>query len=100
MKGTQQNIPLFHDFFSTAYTEKSLQGRFGPDISELFTRIEYYIKALILQTINAGEAVKERAPSDTVGENVRWYSYYGEQALNLDIFSTMILHTVLYSLRN
>ena len=32
---------IFHYFFSTAYTEKSLQGRFGPDISELFTHIEY-----------------------------------------------------------
>ena len=30
-----------------------------------------------LQIINAGEAVKKREPSYTVGENVNWYSHYG-----------------------
>ena len=32
-----------------------------------------------LQTINAGEGVGKRQPSYTVGGNVNWYSYYGEQ---------------------
>ena len=32
-----------------------------------------------LQTINAGEGVEKREPSCTVGGNVNWYSYYGEQ---------------------
>ena len=32
-----------------------------------------------LQTINAGEDVEQREPSYTVGENVNWYSHYGEQ---------------------
>ena len=32
-----------------------------------------------LQTINAGEAVKKREPSYTVGGNVKWYSHNGEQ---------------------
>ena len=32
-----------------------------------------------LQTINAGEDVEKREPSHTVGENVNWYSHYGEQ---------------------
>jgi len=31
------------------------------------------------QTINAGEGVKRREPSNTVGGNVNWYSYDGEQ---------------------
>ena len=31
------------------------------------------------QTINAGEGVKKRVPSYTVGESVNWYSHYGEQ---------------------
>ena len=30
-------------------------------------------------TINDGEGVKRRGPSCTVGENVHWYSRYGEQ---------------------
>ena len=32
-----------------------------------------------LQTINAGEGVDKREPSYTIGENVNWYSHYGEQ---------------------
>ena len=32
-----------------------------------------------LQTINAGEDVKKRETSCTIGGNVNWYSYYGEQ---------------------
>ena len=32
-----------------------------------------------LQTINAGEGVKKREHSYTVGGNVNWYSHYGEQ---------------------
>ena len=32
-----------------------------------------------LQIINAGEGIEEREPSCTVGGNVNWYSYYGEQ---------------------
>ena len=32
-----------------------------------------------LQTINAGEGVKKREPSYSVGGNVNWYSHYGEQ---------------------
>ena len=32
-----------------------------------------------LQTINAGEGVEKRELSYIVGENVRWYSHYGEQ---------------------
>ena len=32
-----------------------------------------------LQIINAGEAVKKRGPSYTVGGNVNWYSHCGEQ---------------------
>ena len=31
------------------------------------------------QTINAGEAVKKREPSYTVGGNINWYKHYGEQ---------------------
>ena len=32
-----------------------------------------------LQTTNAGEDVKKRETSCTVGGNVNWYSHYGEQ---------------------
>ena len=32
-----------------------------------------------LQTINAGEGVKKRELSYTVGVNVNWYHHYGEQ---------------------
>ena len=32
-----------------------------------------------LQTINAGEDVKKRETSCTVGGHVNWYSYYGEE---------------------
>ena len=32
-----------------------------------------------LQTINAGEGVKKREPSFTVGGNANWYSHYAEQ---------------------
>ena len=32
-----------------------------------------------LQTVNAGEGVKKREPSCTVGENINWYSHCGEQ---------------------
>ena len=32
-----------------------------------------------LQTVNAGEGVEKRVPYCTVGENVKWYSHYGEQ---------------------
>ena len=32
-----------------------------------------------LQTINAGEDVKKKGPSYTVGGNAYWYSHYGEQ---------------------
>ena len=32
-----------------------------------------------LQIINAGEGLEKREPSYTVGGNVNWYSYYGEQ---------------------
>ena len=31
------------------------------------------------QKINAGEGVEKREPSNTVGENVNWYSRCGEQ---------------------
>ena len=30
------------------------------------------------QTINAGKGIERREPSYTVGENVNWYSHYGE----------------------
>jgi len=33
---------------------------------------------MVLQTINAGEGVEKREPSNTVGGNVSWYSHYGE----------------------
>ena len=29
--------------------------------------------------INAGEGVKKKEPSYTVGRNINWYSHYGEQ---------------------
>ena len=32
-----------------------------------------------LQITNAGEGVEKREPSYTVGENVSWFSYYGEK---------------------
>ena len=32
-----------------------------------------------LQTVNAGEGVKKREYSCTVGGNVNWYSHYGRQ---------------------
>ena len=32
-----------------------------------------------LQIINAGEGVEKKEPSYTVGENVNWWSHYGEQ---------------------
>ena len=32
-----------------------------------------------LQTINAGEGVEKREPSDTAGGTVNWYSHYREQ---------------------
>ena len=32
------------------------------------------------QTLNAGEGVKKREPSYTVGRNANWYSHYGEQS--------------------
>ena len=32
-----------------------------------------------LQTINAGEDVEKRETSYTVGGNVNWYIYYGEE---------------------
>ena len=32
-----------------------------------------------LQTVNAGEGVEKREPSDTVGVNVNWYNHCGEQ---------------------
>ena len=35
--------------------------------------------AIILQTINAGEGVEKREASYIVGENVDWYSHYGNQ---------------------
>ena len=38
------------------------------------------IKKKNLQTINAGEGVEKRELSYIVGENVRWYSHYGEQS--------------------
>jgi hypothetical protein len=31
-----------------------------------------------LQTINAGRGVKKREPSNTVGGNINWHSYYAE----------------------
>ena len=31
------------------------------------------------QTINAGEGVERMKPSCIVGENVNWYSHYGDQ---------------------
>ena len=33
----------------------------------------------VYKQINAGESVKRKEPSHTVGGNVNWYSYYGEQ---------------------
>ena len=32
-----------------------------------------------LQIINAGEDVEKREPSNTVGGNINWCSYYGKQ---------------------
>ena len=32
-----------------------------------------------LQIVNAGEGAEKKEPSYTVGENVNWYSHYGEQ---------------------
>jgi len=32
-----------------------------------------------LQTIHAGKGVEKRGPSYTVGEDINWYSHYGEQ---------------------
>ena len=49
------------------------------------TTMRYHLtqvqKAIIkrLQTINAREGVKKRAPSYTVGGNANGYSHYGEQ---------------------
>ena len=39
-----------------------------------------------LQTINAGEGVKEREPSYTVGGNINWYCLYGEYKLMLPLW--------------
>ena len=36
---------------------------------------------MVLKTINAGEGVEKREPSNTVGGNVSWYTHYGEQPL-------------------
>ena len=36
------------------------------------------LSSKILQPINAGENVEKREPLYTVGENVNWYSHYGE----------------------
>ena len=32
-----------------------------------------------LQTINSGEDVQKKEPSDTVARHVNWYNHYGEQ---------------------
>ena len=32
-----------------------------------------------LQIANAGEGMKKREPSHTVGRNISWYSYYGKE---------------------
>ena len=32
-----------------------------------------------LQIINAGEGMEKKEPFYTVGRNINWYSYYGEQ---------------------
>ena len=39
-----------------------------------------------LETINAGEGVKKREPSYTVGGNANWHSHYGEKYV--DSFKT------------
>ena len=35
--------------------------------------------AIINKSTNAGEDVKKREPSFTVGANVNWYNHYGKQ---------------------
>ena len=35
--------------------------------------------AIIKKCLTAGEDVKKREPSYTVGGNVNWYSHYGKQ---------------------
>ena len=32
-----------------------------------------------LQIINAGDSVEKKEPLYTIGGNVNWYNYYGEQ---------------------
>ena len=32
-----------------------------------------------LHTVHAGEGVEKREPSYTIGGNVNWFSYYGDQ---------------------
>ena len=52
---------------------------------QIKTAMTYYLilvrMAIIKKsrTINAGKGVEKREPSYSVGGNVNWYSYYGEQ---------------------
>ena len=51
----------------------------------LKTTIRYHLTLVRMaiinksQITNAGEGVEKREPSHTVGGNVSWYKYYGEQ---------------------
>ena len=38
-----------------------------------------WLSSKSLQTINAGEGVEKREPSNSIRENANWYSHYGEQ---------------------
>ena len=44
-----------------------------------FTPVRMTIIKMSTDKINAGEGVGEKEYSNTVGGNVSWYSYYGEQ---------------------
>ena len=52
---------------------------------QIETTMKYHLPAVewpsskSLQTINAGVGVEKKEPSYTVGGNVNWYNYYGEQ---------------------
>ena len=73
---TQEKILNITNYYQSA-NENCDEKRNCDEVSPHTSQHGHHQKNL--QTINAGEGVKKREPSYSVGGNVNWYSHYGEQ---------------------